>query len=109
MKFKLPLWNGVKNKHFKQKIIDLELLETSDRGIFKQKNTSLINYEKNYTHMTSLNWKGFINKIRNKKAEFITKNIKNARECLEIGAGDGHNIKILSWKKYICRFFIREN
>ena len=61
MKFKLPLWNGVKNKHFKQKIIDFELLETSDKGIFKQKNTLPIKYEANYTHMTPLNWKGFIN------------------------------------------------
>ncbi len=107
MKFKIPIWNGVKAKKFKQKIATLELRQVN-KGIFVQKNNNVIDYTENYTHMTALNWSGFLTNVRNNKINFVLKNIKHAGDCLEIGAGDDFNMRILKWKTYtICDPFLK--
>ena len=103
MKFNLPIWNGVKFKRFKDVTAGFKLYETAHKGIFVQKNPILTNYQENYFHMTPLSGKGHLQKMRNTKLDFIKKNIKNVGHCLEIGAGDAHNMKTLKWKSYtIC-------
>ena len=63
MKFEIPVWNGVKAKKFKQKIASLNL-QQSHKGIFVQKNKRVIDYTEDYTHMTALNWSGFLKNVR---------------------------------------------
>lgn len=107
MKFEIPVWNGVKAKKFKQKIASLNL-QQSHKGIFVQKNKRVIDYTEDYTHMTALNWSGFLKNVRDNKINFVLKNIKHAGDCLEIGAGDDFNMKILKWNTYtICDPFLK--
>ena len=107
MKFNLPVWNGVKSFYFKQKIKNIEIKSSKISGIYIRKDVNFVDYQKDYTHMAPLKWKGYIKKIRDNKTSFIKENIKHAGECLEIGAGDDFNIKTLKWKNYtICDPFI---
>lgn len=108
MKFDLPLWNGIKKNRFNQKILQLQLRKSKRKGIFIQSNKKKINYSQNYTHMTALNWSGFLNKVRNNKLDFVKTNLNNLGDCLEIGAGDGFNMKSSKWKTYtICDPFLK--
>tara|TARA_A100001015_G_scaffold239553_1_gene272877 strand:+ start:532 stop:1587 length:1056 start_codon:yes stop_codon:yes gene_type:complete len=107
MKFSLPVWNGVKPFYFNQKIKNIEIKNSNIPGIYIRKDRNFVDYQEDYTHMTPLKWKGYIKKIRDNKTSFIKENIKNAGDCLEIGAGDDFNIKTLKWKNYtICDPFI---
>ena len=55
-------------------------------------------------------WKGFMEKIRNNKVNFIRENSKNVGDCLEVGAGDNYNLKFLKWKKFtICDPFLKSS
>jgi len=113
MKFNLPVWNGVKTNYFKQKVKNIQIKTSNIPGIYIRIDKNFVNYQKDYTHMTPLIWKGFIEKIRFNKVNFINENSKNIGECLEIGAGDGFNIRALKWKKKnrvgytICDPFIK--
>lgn len=107
MKFNLPVWNGVKSYYFKQKVKNIEVKNSSIPGVYIRKDNNFVDYQKDYTHMTPLKWKGYIKKIRDNKTNFVKENIKHAGECLEIGAGDDFNIKTLKWKNYtICDPYI---
>ena len=77
MKFKLPVWNSVKSRPFLENPTNLELKETSIKGLFVRKDKNFISYENDYSHMTPLDWKGFMEKIRNNKVNFIRENSKN--------------------------------
>jgi SAM-dependent methyltransferase len=108
MKFNLPIWNGVKPKKFKNVTANFKLHKSVHKGIFFQKNNKITNYEDNYTHMTPLKGPGHLQKMRNNKLDFVKRNIKKAGHCLEIGAGDGYNMKALKWKSYtICDPFLK--
>ena len=108
MRFNLPIWNGVKLKKFKDATASFKLYKTTHKGIFVQKNPNITNYEENYSHMTPLSGKGHLQKMRNSKLDFVKKNIQNVGHCLEIGAGDGHNMKTLKWKSYtICDPYLK--
>jgi SAM-dependent methyltransferase len=103
MKFKLPVWNGVKNFYGNQKINNLEIKTSSIKGVFIRKDNNFVDYQKDYTHMTPLKCKGYINNIRSNKTNFIKENIKLVGSCLEIGGGDDFNIRNLKYKKFtIC-------
>jgi len=107
MKFKLPVWNGVKQSPFKQKIQNIEIKSSKIPGIYIRKDRNFINYQDDYSHMTPLKWKGYIKKIRENKTSFIKENVNFAGSCLEVGAGDDFNIKTLKWNNYtICDPFI---
>ena len=108
MKFKLPVWNGVKSFSEKQKIKKIEITLSSIRGIFIRKDSNFVDYQDSYTHMTPLRWKGYIKKIRNNKTNFIKENLKTVGNCLEIGAGDDFNIRSLDWRKFtICDPYVK--
>jgi len=108
MKFKLPVWNGVKCSYEKQKIKDLEIKPSLVKGIFVRKDCNFVDYQKDYVHMTPLKWRGYIKNIRDNKTNFIKDNLKSVGSCLEIGAGDDFNLKTLNWNKFIiCDPFIK--
>ncbi len=110
MKFKLPVWNSVKSRPFLENPTNLELKQTSIKGLFVRKDKNFISYENDYSHMTPLDWKGFMEKIRNNKVNFIRENSKNVGDCLEVGAGDNYNLKFLKWKKFtICDPFLKSS
>ena len=60
MKFNLPVWNGVKSSYFKQKIKNIEIKSSKISGIYIRKDVNFVDYQKDYTHMTPLKWKGYI-------------------------------------------------
>jgi hypothetical protein len=108
MKFKLPVWTQVKNFYGNQKIKNLEIKNSSIKGVFIRGDNNCVDYQKDYNHMTPLNWKGYIKNIRDNKANFIKDNVKSVGSCLEIGSGDDFNIRTLSWKKFtICDPYIK--
>lgn len=110
MKFNLPVWNSVKKRPFIQKNFDLELKKSNIKGLFVRKDKNFITYEEDYTHMTPLKWKGFIESVRNNKVNFVLDNSKNLGNCLEVGAGDDFNLKLLKWTKYtICDPFLESS
>jgi hypothetical protein len=101
MKFKLPVWNGVKNSYEKQKIRQIEIKSSIIKGIFTRKDNNFVDYEKNYVHMTPLKWRGYIADLRNTKINFIKENLKSVGSCLDIGGGDDFNLKSLNWKRFV--------
>jgi hypothetical protein len=108
MKFKLPVWNGVKEIFEKQKIRNFEIKHSLIKGMFVRKDINFADYQKDYVHMTPLKWRGFIKNIRDNKTNFIKDNLKSVGSCLEIGAGDDFNLRTLNWKKFkICDPFIK--
>ena len=109
MKFKLPVWNGVKNSSYeKQKIRNIEIQSSSIKGIFTRKDYNFVDYQKDYVHMTPLKWTGYIKNIRDIKTNFIKENLKSVGSCLEVGAGDDFNLRTLNYKKFIiCDPFIK--
>ena len=110
MKFKLPVWNGVKHSYEKQKIKNIEITSSLIKGIFARKDHNFVNYEKNYVHMTPLKWGGgnYIKDLRDNKTNFIKENLKSVGSCLEVGAGDDFSLKALNWKRFIvCDPFIK--
>ena len=45
MKFKLPVWNSVKSRPFLENPTNLELKQTSIKGLFVRKDKNFISYE----------------------------------------------------------------
>ena len=108
MKFSLPVWNGTKSEIFTKEIKSLELKKSSVNGVFFRKDKNFIKYENNYIHMTPLKSGKYIKHLRDNKVNFVISNSIKVGNCLEVGAGDGFNLKILKSKKYtICDPFIK--
>ena len=97
--YQLPVWNGVKEKQIgvvHNLLIDYSL----DKGVYKQKKKRIVEYEKDYEHMTPLKGSKYIERLRKGKIDWILDYSKNYNSILEIGGGDSFNYRFLDCNKY---------
>ena len=99
IKYKIPIWNGIQN----QSDVSTEWLEIGNsdfNGVYSQTAKRIIEYHKNYKHMTPLKGSDYINKLRNGKIDWILKHGLKSSKILEIGGGDSFNYEYFECEKY---------
>ena len=99
IKYNIPIWNGIQDQPGVSSAW-LEINYSELNGIYSQSNKRLIEYEKDYEHMTPLEGSNYIKKLRKGKIDWILKHYKKAPNILEIGGGDNYNYKYFECNKY---------
>ena len=99
IKFELPIWNGIQEKPGVS-AAKLEINYSDLTGIYIQTGKRIIQYEKNYKHMTPLGGSNYIENLRMGKIDWILNSISKCDKVLEIGGGDSSNYKHFDCEKY---------
>lgn len=99
IEYSLPIWNGTQETP-NISTAKLEINYSNSTGIYKQAGNRIIEYEKNYKHMTPLGGSNYIENLRKGKINWILNHSLECEEVLEIGGGDSSNYKHFNCEKY---------
>ena len=97
--YRLPIWNGVKDVPGST-TAELNIDYSNDSGVYKQRNERIIQYEKEYEHMTPLKASKYIRKLKKDKIDWVLGFSKSYDKILEIGGGDSFNYEFFDCNQY---------